>query len=92
VDTYLKAHFTEVVEQFTSKAEAATAAVLGKAAELCRALDAYQAVYGRSVALTAPVRGIDGRHVPGIDQAAELRRAVESINLPVPIPGDRRVA
>lgn len=89
---HIEQHFDQLVEDLRPRAEAAVAAVRDKADEMLEAVGEYQAVWGRSVSFTEPVRGIDGRNVPGIDTVGDLRRMLEPLDLPVPLPNPGRFA
>jgi hypothetical protein len=83
---YIATNFGAVVEGFRPTAEAASLAVGAKAEELRVLLESYIRAAQRSIGLTAPVQGVDGRCVPGLNEAAALMRAVTDVRLPVPVP------
>jgi hypothetical protein len=90
IDACKQAHFPELVEAYRPEAEAAKAAVDAWRAEGLAVLDRFINTYHRSVGLTEPIRQIDGRSVPGINQAAALRKAIERAEIPVPLPPPNR--
>jgi hypothetical protein len=86
VDAFIAENFATLVKARRPSAESAAAHVKVKAEELAEALRAYIAQHGGAVRLTVPVVGIDGRAVPGIDEAAAYLRMAEEIDLPAPLP------
>lgn len=88
---HIQANFSEIVEQFRPQAEAAVEGVRARADELAQAIETYLNAFRRSVGLTEPIQGLDGRHVPGVDHAAAIQRTVADLDLPVPVPGEGRL-
>ncbi len=90
VDAYIEAHYSQLVDDLRPRAETAAVSVRTKADELLDEVGRYLAVHGEAVALTVPLRTIDGRNVPGVNIASELRRILEPLELPVPLPDPNR--
>jgi hypothetical protein len=86
VDAFIAAHYAELVVAQRPAAEAAAGVANGKAREFLDSLNQYLNTYRESVRLTVPIRGLDGRVVPGVDTASDLIRLLEGFELPAPVP------
>lgn len=87
VEDHIAANFPALVEAFKPQAEEVTARLTGALSDALLVAEQYLGTFNRSVGLTAPVQGVDGRCVPGLDSVSELLRLLRDFTeLPAPYP------
>jgi hypothetical protein len=84
-EDFVGAHFAELVDAKRPEAEAVAASANKAARAFVAELQRYVAFHGEIVSFTIPRRDIDGRSVPGLNEAADLLRRAESVDLQPPI-------
>jgi hypothetical protein len=85
-EAFIAQNFRAVVASITPEAKAMSAAIRAAGDQLAAALDDWLRMHGRSVGLTVPVAGIDGRSVPDPGPIVGLKRSVENLDVPPPLP------
>jgi hypothetical protein len=84
-EDFVGAHFAELIAAKRPEAEAVAASANKAAQAFAAELQRYVAFHGEIVSFTIPRRDIDGRDVPGLNEAADLLRLAESVDLEPPI-------
>jgi hypothetical protein len=85
VDTHVREHLAAILEGLRPAAQAKADAANAAGQAFAAALSDYLGHGGRTAALIGTIRGADNR-IPGYDAAAELKRLVERLDLPAPLP------
>jgi hypothetical protein len=83
---YVRANFWEIVESSRAEGEALTTEANQAAMAFAEALTRLLEFQQRLVGYTAPVPGINGHVVPGIEATSNFLRLAESVDLKSPIP------
>ena len=88
VDAFVAENLDAIVDGLRPDAEAVAGEANAKAQEAALALQSYIGFHQRVAGLFACAgRGRDTSAIPGLDEAADLMRTVERVELPAPVPG-----
>jgi len=88
LDAHVAENLDAIVEGLRPDAEGVAAEAKAKAEEAALVLQTYIGFHQRVGGLFACAgRGRETSAIPGLDQAADLMRTVERVELPAPVPG-----
>lgn len=90
VEAFMDGHRDQLLAEHALVAERARDAAEAGMRAAVAGIDNYIDVVHRTVGLLRGDRKLDGRNVPGLDRAGELKRALEYPELPVPMPDPTR--
>jgi hypothetical protein len=83
---FVASHYPELIEASKPEAEAVANSANEAARALAEELNRYLEFHSRIAGYTHPVQGITTHVVPGLQEAVDLRRVAESVDLKPPIP------